>query len=151
MTMRFPDRHFSVKQPLLTLGGRMVRPRPIIDLTVIGPADSRLLSGVLDTGVDDTVFPDSLAAKLGIDLSNAPTATSIGVGSSPFVVSLAEVTLRIADANEQREWLAWVGFTTAPLRLPLLGHAGFLHFFTASFYGEREEVELTVNAAYPGI
>ena len=44
----------------------------------------------------------------------------------------------------------WVGFTSAPLRQPLLGYAGFLQFFTATFHGDREEVELAVNAAYPG-
>ena len=33
---------------------------------------------------------------------------------------------------------------------PLIGFAGFLQFFTATFHGDREQVELTVNALYPG-
>jgi hypothetical protein len=65
-------------------------------------------------------------------------------------VRYAEVTLRIADNQEQREWKAWVGFTAARLRQPLLGYAGFLQYFTATFHGDREEVELTVNPTYPG-
>jgi hypothetical protein len=32
----------------------------------------------------------------------------------------------------------------------LLGFAGFLQFFTATFRGDREEVELAVNVLYPG-
>jgi hypothetical protein len=32
----------------------------------------------------------------------------------------------------------------------MVGFAGFLQFFTATFHGDREEVELTVNMAYPG-
>jgi hypothetical protein len=69
---------------------------------------------------------------------------------TPYTVRLAEVTLRLAGNNEQREWKAWVGFTAAPLRQPLLGYAGFLQFFTATFHGDREEVELAVNVTYAG-
>lgn len=41
-------------------------------------------------------------------------------------------------------------FTPARLRYPTLGFAGVLQFFTASFRGDRQEVELTVNGLYPG-
>jgi hypothetical protein len=150
VSLRFPYRRFRVRQPLPTLAGRQDRPRPLISVTVIGPSDSRLVSGLLDTGADDTLFPDALAASLGIDLSTAPALTAAGVGMVRTPYRVAEVTLRIADNQEQREWRAWVAFTSAPLRQPLLGYAGFLQFFTASFHGDREEVELTVNATYPG-
>jgi hypothetical protein len=43
-----------------------------------------------------------------------------------------------------------VGFTSCRLRHALLGFAGFLEFFTATFHGDREEVELAVNGLYPG-
>ena len=36
------------------------------------------------------------------------------------------------------------------LILPTLGFAGFLQFFTATFYGDLEEVERAVNRLYPG-
>ena len=62
----------------------------------------------------------------------------------------AEVTLRLTDGREFREWRARVGFTATPLQRPPLGFAGCLQFFTASFFGDREEVELTVNGLYPG-
>jgi len=105
--------------------------------------------GLLDSGADDTVFPDLVAA--GIGLSQAPTGGASGVGSmSAVVLRYAEVVLRISDGREHREWPARVGFTSAPLHRPLLDFAGFLQFFTASFHGDRELAELTVNAAYPG-
>jgi hypothetical protein len=69
---------------------------------------------------------------------------------SAIVLRYAEVVLRISDGQEHREWPARVGFTSAPLHRPLLGFAGFPQFFTASFHGDRELAELTVNAAYPG-
>jgi hypothetical protein len=43
-----------------------------------------------------------------------------------------------------------VAFTSAPLRRPLLGFAGFLEFFTSTFYGDLEQVDLTINSRYPG-
>ncbi len=58
---------------------------------------------------------------------------------------------RTADGIEFREWIARVGFTSALMRRPLLGFAGFLQFFSSHFHGDREEVELTVNSLYSGI
>jgi len=150
VSLRFPYRRFSVGRPLAWLGGRTERPRPVILVSVIGPQDTHVDFALLDTGADDTVFPESVAAKLGINLTNAPTGSGGGVGLQGFVIRYAEVTLRISDNQEQRAWKGWVGFTSAPLRQPLLGYAGFLEYFTATFFGDRQEVELTVNATYPG-
>lgn len=72
------------------------------------------------------------------------------MGGGSGLLRFAQVTLRIADNKERREWQAWVGFTTAPLPHSLLGYAGFLQYFTATFHGDREEVELTVNGLYSG-
>ena len=58
--------------------------------------------------------------------------------------------MRLTDGKEFRRWPAWVGFTAARLKQPLLGFAGCLQFFGALFRGDREEVELEVNALYPG-
>ena len=61
-----------------------------------------------------------------------------------------ELTPNARRWDERHEWPAWVGFTPAPLRRPLLGFAGCLQFFTATFSGDREQVELDANALYPG-
>ena len=109
-----------------------------------------LRDGLLDTGADDTIFPEDDANKLGIDLSNAPSGSASGVGMGPYWVRYAKVTFRITDGQEQREWEGWVGFTSARLHRPLLGHAGFLQFFDATFRGDAEIVELTPNSSYAG-
>src|SRR5438105_12912522 len=62
----------------------------------------------------------------------------------------AEVTFRIADGSEKREWRGWAGFTPARIHYNTLGFAGCLQFFTAAFHGDIEEAELTVNQLYPG-
>jgi hypothetical protein len=141
---------FPAKQPVLPLGGRFVRPRPVISVSVVGPSDTVAVDALLDTGADDTVFPEKVAKTIGLDLTNAPTGSGAGVGSSNLPVRYAEVTLRLVSGSERREWKAWVGFGAAQFTLPMLGFAGFLQFFDANFRGAREEVELTVNALYPG-
>jgi hypothetical protein len=105
---------------------------------------------LLDTGADDTVFPDHVARLIGLDLAGAPTGTVSGAGAAGLPVRYAQVTLRLTDGREQREWPAWVGFTPSRLTYPMLGFAGCLQFFDATFRGAREDVELTPNGLYPG-
>lgn len=148
--MRFSYTPLRAKAPVVSLAGRWERPRPIVTVTLIGPGNSFPIPGRLDSHADDTVFPERLAALTGIDLTNAPVGTSSGIGQNPVPVKYAQVTLRLTDGKEFREWTGWVGFTPVLSNYALLGFAGCLQFFDATFFGAREEVELTVNALYPG-
>jgi hypothetical protein len=150
MTLRYRYRLERVGQPVFPLGGRWVRPRPIIPLTVLGPAKDQPLQGKLDTGADDTIFPERIATILGVDLSAAFSGHVTGLGSGRLSVRFAQIRLRLDQPGKQHEWPAWVAFTKVPMKWPLLGFAGFLQFFTATFRGDREEVELEVNGLYPG-
>jgi hypothetical protein len=151
MSLSFPYEQWNIGHPIWPLFNRCERPRPMIHVSLIGPSATRLRPAWLDTGADDTVFPESLAAQLGIDLSNAPTGGAAGIGGTAATLRYAEVKLRMSDGKEFREWPARVGFTASPLRRALLGFAGFLQFFTATFHGELEKVELTINNLYPGV
>jgi hypothetical protein len=117
---------------------------------LVGPAQSWLTRAVLDTAGDDTVFPDLVARRIGLDLTNAPAGFGRGAGLAGIPLKYAQIVLRLTDGREFREWPGWVGFTPAPLFYPMLGFAGCLQFFAALFLGDREEVELTVNSLYPG-
>jgi predicted aspartyl protease len=117
---------------------------------MIGPGGTIIRDALVDTGADDTVLEEVEAARLGIDLSAAAIYSAGGIGDSAYAVRYAQVTVRLTDGVEYREWPACVGFTPARLKRPLLGFAGFLQFFTATFHGDREQVELTVNPLYPG-
>jgi hypothetical protein len=127
-----------------------IRMKPIIPVSVVGPQNTFLVQGLLDTGADETVFSNTVAQRIGLDLTNAPSATFVGVSGVPMTVSFVVVRLRVATNSEQREWTATVGFTTAPLRTSLLGRQGVLQYFDAMFRGEAQEVELTINASYAG-
>ena len=151
MTLRFRYKPFRFPLPLASLDGKFVRPRPVFSVTLIGPNGSTAQDALLDTGADDTVFSERIAQWIGLDLTHAPFGNAISLLHGSVPVYYARVTLRIADNRERREWVAWVGFTPTTIRFPTLGFAGFLQYFTATFHGDREEVELTVNGQYPGI
>ena len=148
--MRFQYQSVKPPRPAVALGGRVTRPRPLVLVSLIGPTGVFARHALLDTGSDDTVFPLVAATGAGIDLSNAPVGTVSGVHGSPAQLLYARATLRLSDGREFREWTAWVGFTSARMRQPLLGYAGCLQFFHANFLGDQEAVELTVNTLYSG-
>jgi hypothetical protein len=150
MSLSFPYLQVAMGRPIVSLGGKLHRPRPVIGVSIGGPDGTIPYDGLLDTGSDDVLFPEDVAALIGIDLINAPQGMIGGLGRGALPVRYAEATLRIADNQERREWRAWVGFVPVVRRYALLGFAGFLQYFTATFHGDREEVELTVNGLYPG-
>jgi hypothetical protein len=150
MSMIFPYRLGRSPRSVPSLGGRTNRPRALLDVALLGPSTSILRTALLDTGADDTVFPEHEGVLLGLDIAALPSCIVAGVGGAPWTVRYTQLRLRITDGREFREWPAWVGFTPAAMNHPLLGFAGFLQFFTATFRGDREEVELEINALYPG-
>jgi len=122
----------------------------VIPITLIGPTKAMATEALVDSGADDTVFPEKIAAGIGIDLTNAPTVIAAGVGTAAVRIRLAKVILRLADNQEKHEWTAWIGFTSANLTHWLLGHQGVFEYFNVCFRDEREEVELETNSRYPG-
>ncbi len=103
MSLFFTCRRFNVAHPLVSLGSRAERPRPVILVSVTGPLGTHADDALLDPGADDTVFPDTIAVKRGIDLTNAPSSSGAGFGMHAATVRYAEVTRRVADNKEQRE------------------------------------------------
>jgi hypothetical protein len=150
MSLRFRYKLFPTKGPVASLDGRLVRPRPIVLVTLIGPAGTTVELAQVDSGADDCVFPIEYAEEIGIDLTDAPEGEAAGLGQKPVALQYVRVTMRIANGGERCEWLASVAFTDLPMNRPLLGFAGFLQFFTATFHGDQEAVELEVNSLFPG-
>jgi hypothetical protein len=61
------------------------------------------------------------------------------------------VELELSDESGSiYRWPATVGFSSAPIRYPILGNAGCLCFFDALFRGDDRIVELATNHSYPG-
>ena len=148
--MRFPYvRVPRVRSPRVLIG-QPDRPRPLVTVSLVGPLRTVPYTSLLDTGADETVFRLSDAIRTGVDLTNSPGGEFYGVGGAVVAVRYAQVMLRMTDGQQYREWPTRVGFTSAPMRQPLRGFAGCLQFFTATFHGDLERVELEINSRYPG-
>lgn len=148
--MRFPYQARHVRQPIYPLGGSHTRHYPLVPVFLTGPNSGWTRDCLLDSGADDTIFPEIAAVTLGIDLTGAPITSAMQAGGSAIQYCYASVTLRISDGKESCEWVAVIGFTKHPLRWPLLGQTGFLQFFDITHFGARREVVLTPNAAFSG-
>jgi len=149
--VKFPYMAIPTRQPVPSLGGRLVRHSPVVPVLLGGTATPQLRDGLLDTGADDTVFSDAVAAALGIDLSHAEQRSIALAGRpQPIVCRYAPVQLRISDGVETFEWPATVGFVAGRLHYALLGQAGFLQYFSAEFDGGNHIVTLTPKPSFPG-
>ena len=70
MSLSYRYHLFATAGPVVGLGGRYSRPKPVIPvISVVGPQATRVTDALLDTGADDTVFPESVAAYIGLDLT----------------------------------------------------------------------------------
>ncbi len=147
--MRFPYLTVPALRPVYPLGGIRVRHVPAIEVRLLGPGGvfDRLCR--LDSGADDTIFPEWVAQRIGLDLTNAPWGESSPVGGSALYYRYATVSLRLDDGRENCEWKAIVGFLPN-LRGGLLGVSGFFQFFDVTLFGSRRESELIPNTAFTG-
>jgi hypothetical protein len=150
MSLTFPYHLEQTSQPVVSLDGRTERPRPVVTVGLIGTTGTWPVRTLLDTGADDCIFPADIASRIGVDLTNAPTQTIRHIAGAVSQVQFVRIQLRLSNGQEFREWPAWVGFTSSKMRFPVLGYSGCLQYFTTTFHGDREQVELTINGRYPG-
>jgi predicted aspartyl protease len=141
---------FASRTPVVSLGGRRVRYKAIIPIRVAGPVTEEICQILVDTGADDVVFPVDLASRLGVNLSSAPQRQAGGVGHRQAVsIAFAPVILQLEEGSEVFRWRAMVGFTAAPLRLPLLGIAGALEHFRTTLDVQARELLLIAHPSLP--
>lgn len=123
-------------------GSSRVRARPIIDVVVDG-LDVAPQACLLDSGATAIRFAADLADVCGIDLTDAPTE-KLAVGGTLVVARQAEVSLRIADADDAYEWTAPVWFCEPwTAAFGLLGLTGFFDRFEVTIASYEERIELT--------
>jgi len=99
--MRFLYHTLNTRRPVYPFGGRHVRFRPILPIEVLSPLGWAPISGTLDCGADDTVFPSQLCATLGLNLAGAPQGESGSIGGVSFTYPYATVRLRLSDNYEE--------------------------------------------------
>lgn len=128
--------------------------RPEATIRVGGPRGNETIQALLDTGSDETVFPATLAKVLGVDLDYDATSQASAVGGHEVRLVPGTVTLELSHGGEKYRWSSLASFleTEEPEdEVALLGYAGFLEYFQATFDSERNEVALIPNARFASI
>jgi hypothetical protein len=146
--VRFPYLRFSVA-PTPAHTGSALAYRPYIPILVVGTRGAARLDALLDTGADQVILPRSIAEPLGIDLDVGASARFRGVGGQIVTVIYGRVELEVGTRSQRIRWPATVAFLDGAGGA-ILGHTGFLEYFTATFNGQQRHVALTPNSALPG-
>jgi hypothetical protein len=113
--------------------------RPQIAVSLIHGAKRLSTFGLLDTGADHCLFPESFMAALGIDPGSTLSQSTMGVGGVSLTY-FREVTIEVPRFAAIS---AYVGFSVGmePWGIGLLGHRGFLDRFKVTFQPKHFEIE----------
>jgi hypothetical protein len=125
--------------------------RPEVPITIHGISGSRTYRALVDTGADNTVLPKSVAIDLGTSLHPLRGAKASAFGGQILDTLCGEATFDLADDADHCRWTDTVLFLdmAAEEETLLLGHAGFLDYFTAIFDGHLAELTLVPNEDLP--
>jgi hypothetical protein len=125
--------------------------RPEIDLIVHGPNGSADFLALVDSGADNTIFPELVARTLGIQPIVAKGPAAKAFGGQEMALSYADVKLELVHPERSLRWLARVYFVVEEQedQALVLGHQGFLDYFTATFVGEECVLDLEPNSYLP--
>jgi hypothetical protein len=88
----------------------------------------------------------------GVQLNRASTGQASAVGGHEVELVPGSVTLQMSQAGLTYHWQTIVQFLEVGEpedEVALLGYAGFLEFFQATFNSEIQELELTPNSRLP--
>jgi len=150
--MRFPYTLCIV--PSIDSGEEIVLLRPEIPIRVHGPAAHADVLALVDTGADNSIFPLSVAEDLGIKTTRGKGPGATAYGGQQIALSFAEVVLELSQHGLVIRWRTRFYFADFPddaEKAVILGHEGFLDYFTATFDGEGCFVELQPNDLIPSV
>lgn len=127
--------------------------RPEVRIRLHGPNGSEDFLALVDTGADNTILPESVARAVGIRLVPGKGPAARAFGGQEIALSYADVDLELIHADEPLRWRDRIYFLAGPAdeETLILGHQGFLDYFTATFVGEDCALELVPNSYLPRI
>lgn len=125
--------------------------RPEIRFRIHGPNGAGDFLALVDTGADNTILPESIAQDLGIPLTPSIGPSATAFGGQSIALSHADVDIELVHPNARLRWAARVSFVSdeANEETLILGHQGFLEYFTAEFVGDECVLDLQPNSYLP--
>ncbi|MGO8750076.1 MAG: aspartyl protease family protein [Thermoguttaceae bacterium] len=148
--MRFPYSLAVVRS--IDTGEEIVLLRPEVPIHLYGPAGTVEVVALVDTGADNSIFPLSIARDLGIETTEGKGPAATAFGGQQIALSFADVVLELSQAGVTIRWQGRLHFADFPgdtEKAVILGHEGFLDYFTATFDGAECSLELEPNDSIP--
>jgi predicted aspartyl protease len=148
--MRFSYREYLAQVPGSSDFRLFVR--PIINIRIRGEDAEVHSDALVDTGADETLLPLSYAGALGVELDWDSSSQAEGISGEKLAIYYGDVEIEIEQDGERITWKTTVGFAdfgSPSDEVAILGHGGCLEYFTATFDGEKAELELIPNSWLP--
>ena len=125
-----------------TLAKDQVR-RPIVPVRLLGQNGRwSTIDALIDTGADITLFPERLAERLGVnltDIAEVPLTSALGTIATYRAV---ELTLELRRFPDTMRWQGVVGFLPRHMTYGLLGTRGVFEFFDVQYSACRRFTEI---------
>lgn len=108
-------------------------------------------TALVDTGSDNTVFPARVARDLGISVQQATGPAVETFGGHKITMSYADVDVQLLHSEGNLRWPAHVYFASdgEEQETAIVGHEGFLEYFTARIVGDEFALDLAPNEYLP--
>jgi hypothetical protein len=132
--------------PLPGESGPQVIYEPVVPVWFVGPQQTYLIRGLLDTGASMTLVPRFYLTKLGL-MPGERVLLRTAAGAVEVLLGMLDLELRARRVTYR--WSARVGFASRVDNLALLGHSGFLDYFSVTFDGLRKCSTLRPNGTFP--
>lgn len=143
--MRFPYRRYPIT-PSPAAPENEHSFRPVIPFRLIGQNQFLDLYGLLDTGADETYITGEMAQLIGVTATDDDDFR-VHSASGEMTVRYADVQIYLEQEDEQILLPVTVGIIDQPWDEAILGHIGFLEYFTAQFNYRSQQVNLLRNRA----
>lgn len=127
--------------------------QPKIAVVLVGPIGQIRFNALVDTGSDQTILPAFEIEKItGIRINRSEVAEVRGrLEDHREELYLGEnCMLRLSDEDEQIEFSSSIWFSDDNDSPAILGHSGFLEFFSITFDGLHREVVIIPHEKFSG-
>jgi hypothetical protein len=148
--MKWPYSRYQVDKSPICPDGVVFRPEARV--CVRGITAEAILGVLIDTGADHTLLPISIAHRIGARLFEDERDSARGVGGHAIAMIPGVVELELFSNDGSCTWttvVAFAEFDRPDDECSILGHAGCLEFFLASFDGPKHTVELIQIGDFP--
>ena len=128
--------------------------KPVVPVRIAGPSGFLSIWALVDTGSDFTIFLQSVAQVLGIHVNQTKPTPIHAVGGTVLHTYPGTADLTLNDQKSTRyNWttpVAFIPYQNPSQASSLLGHAGCLNFFRATFDDEKHQLAIVPNNLFPG-